>query len=399
MDQITVVGGGIAGLTAAIACAEAGAAVTVHEAHHTLGGRGRAAAGPYLAHEGPHVFYCDGPHWAWLAGRGLTGPPAPFSLRDQVSGVRFWHEGRLRRVPPVGWLRMVYGGRKQHAPADRSFRDWAAGIWGERAAAAAASFTGVVTYDADPGRLSAAFVWQLLMRVTAAPAAVRYPAGGWAGVIGRMAARAQALGVRIETGARAGRLPGPPVIVATQLESARQLLGDPGLAWESGRTALLDLGLQRRRGDPAMVNDLDTAAVVERLTAQDPSLAPAGCSLIQAHMPIRPAETRASALARLEDILDAAYPRWRHRVTWRREGTAAGRTGALDLPGTTWRDRPAVDRGNGIFLAGDMVAAPGMRGEISINSALQAASGALRCAQATTRQNQEPLLPAGPGSG
>lgn len=34
-----------AGLTAAITAAEAGAKVTVHEAHHTLGGRARTAAG------------------------------------------------------------------------------------------------------------------------------------------------------------------------------------------------------------------------------------------------------------------------------------------------------------------------------------------------------------------
>ncbi|MEV0341491.1 hypothetical protein AB0H49_20915 [Nocardia sp. NPDC050713] len=56
--------------------------------------------------------------------------------------------------------------------------------------------------------------------------------------------------------------------------------------------------------------------------------------------------------------------------------TAKNRTGALDLPGNTWRDRPAVDRGGDVYLTGDMVAAPGMRAEISINSALLAARGA-----------------------
>ena len=42
------------------------------------------------------------------------------------------------------------------------------------------------------------------------------------------------------------------------------------------------------------------------------------------------------------------------------------RSGALDMPGTTWRDRPAVDRGDGVFLAGDMVAAPGLLAEVSL---------------------------------
>lgn len=47
-------------------------------------------------------------------------------------------------------------------------------------------------------------------------------------------------------------------------------------------------------------------------------------------------------------------------------------SGALDLPGTTWRDRPAGDRGDGVFLVGDMVAAPGLLGEVSFNSAVAA---------------------------
>ena len=40
MREITIVGGGLAGLTAAISCAERGAAVRLLEAHELLGGRG-----------------------------------------------------------------------------------------------------------------------------------------------------------------------------------------------------------------------------------------------------------------------------------------------------------------------------------------------------------------------
>jgi hypothetical protein len=49
----------------------------------------------------------------------------------------------------------------------------------------------------------------------------------------------------------------------------------------------------------------------------------------------------------------------------------------VDLPGTSWRDRPAVDRGDGVYLAGDQVAAPGVLSEVSFNSALAAVSSAL----------------------
>ena len=68
---------------------------------------------------------------------------------------------------------------------------------------------------------------------------------------------------------------------------------------------------------------------------------------------------------------------WRSRVTWRRRQLMDGRSGALDLPGTTWCDRPAIDRGDGVFLCGDQVAAPGCLAEVSFASAIEAGTGAL----------------------
>jgi hypothetical protein len=140
---------------------------------------------------------------------------------------------------------------------------------------------------------------------------------------------------------------------------------------------LLDLGLRARPDDLFNVLDLDEAGYVARFSGRDPSVAPAGHALLQATMPVRPGESRAAALDRLERFVELGYPGWPDRVEWRRDGLAAGRSGALDLPGRTWRDRPAIDRGNGVYLAGDMVAAPGIRGEVSINSGLRAARAAL----------------------
>jgi hypothetical protein len=58
------------------------------------------------------------------------------------------------------------------------------------------------------------------------------------------------------------------------------------------------------------------------------------------------------------------------------------RTGAIDPPGKTWRDRPAIDRGSGVFLAGDMVAAPGCLSEIAWASGVRAGELALAAASA-----------------
>ncbi|BCJ69646.1 FAD-dependent oxidoreductase [Polymorphospora rubra] len=375
MESITVVGGGFAGLVAAITCAEAGARVHLLESHQRLGGRARATEPPYVAHDGPHVLYCNGPWWRWLADRDLTGAYATIPPRA-LAGVRFRYRGRLRRTPPAALLPVVTR-RRHDAPVDLDFHTWVRERHGAAAATAASNLMGVVTFDADPGRLAAAFVWQHLLRVTAPVPAVRYVTGGWNGLVDRLATRARVLGVRIETGARVTELPAAPVIVATSLDAAATLLGTSLPPVESGRSVLLDLAVRAARGDAFIVSDLDEAGWLERYTLPDPSVAPAGESLIQAQLPMRPGEPKADGLARLEALVDQALPGWRGRVTWRRDAVANGRTGALDLPGRTWRDRPAVDRGDGVYLAGDQVAAPGLLSEVSFHSAVTAARLAL----------------------
>ncbi|TVS84458.1 FAD-dependent oxidoreductase [Mycobacterium helveticum] len=375
--SVTVVGGGLAGLTAAIACAERGAVVTVHEAHSALGGRAKSSPAPYVANDGTHAFY-QGEPWRWLVARDLTGTVERLGIR-QLAGVRMRHRGQLRRLPPRALTAMVCFGRRRQAPVDRSFREWASVEFGDQAFAAAAGLLGPALYDADPGRLSAAFAFERLLRVTTPsyPPATRYPPGGWGAVVSQMAAHARGLGVVVETNSRITALPEDgPVIVATSLPAARNLLDDNSLQWESGNAALLDIGVHQHRSDPFAVFDLDEGGFVERFTSQDPSLAPALHSLIQGEIPIRPDETKASGIARLEALFDVSFPDWRGRVTWRRQQNAQHRTGALDLPGTTWRDRPKISRGDHRYLIGDMVAAPGLLAEVSINSALIASAAA-----------------------
>ncbi|REK87157.1 FAD-dependent oxidoreductase [Streptomyces inhibens] len=372
--QITVIGGGFAGLTAAISAAEAGAAVTLYEAHRTLGGRARTADAPYRTNDGPHALYNRGPHWAWLNQRGLLKPLAVPPLRE-ATRLRFFHRGSLHRLPPLGIVKLR--GRR-HAPVDEDFFSWASAQVGASAAHAAAQFVGVATFHHDPGTLSAAFVQERLRRTTSPLPEARYVRGGWSALIARMAQRARDLGVRIETGARVDTLPEEnPVIVAVQLDSARALLRDDSLTWSSARTVLLDLAVRTRRGDPFALSGLDFSGWIERFTCQDPGLAPHGEHLLQGQIGIAPGERRADGIARAERLLDAGFPDWRERTTWRREALSTGRTGAVDLPGTTWRDRPAIDRGYGVYLAGDQVAAPGVLSEVSFTSAIEAVSLAL----------------------
>lgn len=374
--HLTIVGGGVAGLTAAIAAREAGLDVTLHEASSQLGGRARTTRGTHRANWGPHVIYADGPLWGWLDQRGLAQPAHGYPYRGKVA---LRAGGRARLAPPAAVIPALLRLRHAQAPVDRAFFGWASErLKDEAAAARIAAFMGVATFDHDPGRLSAAFVHERLRRVVSLPPSVRYLPGGWAALAGRLAAHGRKLGARIETRSTVDTLPPAPVILAVPLPRAAALLGEPTLTQAGTRTALLDLGLVRRRSDPYVLSDLDAPGFAETFTLPDPSLAPPGEHLVQAQAGLRPGEDLPQGVARLEALLDSAFHGWRERVTWRRQHAVTGESGALDLPGTTWRDRPAVARGDGVYLAGDMVAAPGLLSEVSHHSAVTAVADLTR---------------------
>lgn len=383
-SDLTIIGGGLGGLIAAITAAEAGAAVELHEAHAGLGGRARTSGGPFLANLGPHALYADGPLWRWLAERDLLAPVA----RPLAHGFRFRWRSSLRRVPPAALVRalpLVWGA---DAPVEQAFTPWASAKVGPTGAAALAAAAGVATFTADPGALSAAFVQGRLQRALRVPPSARFVIGGWARLIETLEARAAAMGVRIARSSPVERVPEhQPVVVALELDAARRLLGDDSLRWPSGRVALVDLGLRAQRGDPYIVSDLDEGGWVERFSAQDPTLAPDGHSLLQVQLGTLAGEPLERAVARAEALVDAGYPEWREREVWRRRSILDGRTGALDPPGTTWRDRPAIDRGEGVFLCGDQVAADGLLAEVTWASAVEAGRLAAGAAQrAATRR-------------
>jgi phytoene dehydrogenase-like protein len=371
MRAITVIGGGLGGLVAAITARERGAAVRLIEAHKTLGGRWRSSRGPYIVHEGPHVIYRGGDLWRWLKRRGF-GSTASVPLR-LASRFTFWHGGNLYRRPPLPLIK-VLAARVGAVPVDESYLSWASRRFGEEAARVSAAATGVGIFYWNPGELAANFVWKRLKRVFAVPPAASYRQGSWGAMFADLGDYARARGVSIELGSRVTEV-GPGVtIVATELESARRLLTDDSLQWPSGRTALLDLGLAAGGRDAFAVSDLDSGGWLETFSLLDPSLAPDGHALVQMQMPLQPAEGKADGIRRLEAIADAALPSWRERVRFRLESIAAARTGAIDSVGTSWRDRPAIDRGDGVYLAGDCVAAPGLLSEVSFHSAIRAAT-------------------------
>jgi phytoene dehydrogenase-like protein len=378
---ITVVGGGLGGLIAAIECAEGGAGVTLLEARSRFGGRAVSTPPPFVANFGPHALYdyAGASLWPWLKRRNLHRQ----FTRPRSLAIRFrWH-GELRRRPPASLLKSLPT-LLRSAPVEENFRSWVEKRHGPDSASAAAAFAGVLTFDSDPGRLSAAFVQHRLRRILLhQPPVARYPVGGWSALIDRLAAHARSLGVTIETGHKVQTiddLDDGAVIVAVEPSAARRVLGDRSLRPESPRTALLDLGLTRRRGDPYLVFDLDYAAFVARYSAVVPGLAPPGHDLVQAMVGLGSGEDLAAGEARLSELLDSALADWRNRTVWSRRLIVRESSGAVDLPGSTWRDRTPVAIADAAWLVGDWVAAPGHLAEVSFNSARRAAKEAVEWA-------------------
>ncbi len=388
---VQIIGAGLGGLVAAITAAERGAQVTVLEGHAEVGGRWRVSRGAYAMHEGPHVMYRDGPIWAWLAERSLLGTPR--TVPTQALGrFRFRVDGRLRRRPPAELVRVLVS--RAQAPVDQSYADWAGDRYGERAAQISASASGVGVFHPRPGELSAAFVQQRLRRVFTLPPQAGYRQGGWGCLLNDLAEHARRLGVVIKTGERVNEIADRRTIVATSLPAAAVLLNDPSLTWPSGQVALLDLGLRRGPRDAFVVSDLDEGGWLEDFSVPDPTVAPPGGAAVQLQVPLGDGEGRAAATARLEALADLALPRWRDRVELRRDAVARGRTGAVDHPGRTWRNRPAIDRGNGVYLVGDQVAAPGWVSEVSFTRARWAAELATPNAPAFAGRSRRPNAPA-----
>ncbi len=360
--DLTIVGAGLAGLTAAIEAAERGWRVTVAEAHSRPGGRARSLADPFRANDGPHAVYVDGSWWAWLERRGLTPPivEAPRYATLVRTG------GRLGPWPAE--LSQAMAALPAEAPAGESFRAWLLRHVDAKTAEAIVGVAFIFTFDHDPGRLSAAFVHQRLRRALAG--GVRYVAGGWSTLVGLLAGRASRLGAQLRTQTRVPVLPAGPTILATSLAAARQLTGDRSLTWPSARLATVDLGM-RADGGPAWfrVVDTDNRIYAARYSLADPTLAPPGHELIQIAAACAPGERKADAERRVHRLLDQSWPGWRAAVQWHRSALRTHCTGAVDPPRTTWHDRPAVSRGGTLTVATDQSAAPGLLAEVGIAAA------------------------------
>jgi phytoene dehydrogenase-like protein len=147
--DLTIVGAGLAGLTAAIEAAERGWRVTVAEAHSRPGGRARSLAAPFRANDGPHAIYVDGPWWAWLERRGLTPPIVEAPRSTSLTGATLVRTGG-RLGPWPAELGQAMAALPAEAPAGESFRAWLLRHVDAKTAEAIVAVAFIFTFDHDP---------------------------------------------------------------------------------------------------------------------------------------------------------------------------------------------------------------------------------------------------------
>ena len=199
-SEITVIGGGVAGLTAAITSAESGAAVRLFEAHDELGGRARSTDGSVQGEPRPARDLRGGALWDWLTQRGLMPPVA----RPLLTGVRFHYEGAVHRTPPLSLIPPGLRLRGRMAPVDQDFRSWVTDHGDARTAGYAVLAGRRLHLPSRPRRAVGR------VRVAAQPAAPAHPEAG--GAVHRR---------RVDADGRGARAPRPGARRADRLRRTR----------------------------------------------------------------------------------------------------------------------------------------------------------------------------------
>jgi len=213
-DDVIIVGGGLAGLSAAVLLAKSGKKVRVFERANTLGGRGvTQEEADLLFNLGPHALYRKGPAHALLKRLGVKIK----GKMPNISGNEILWKGQLHPMPTspgtvfstdlFNWsgrmelIRKMLGVVFQnHEPQmERSIGDWLANeVQDPFIRDLLAGLFRLSTYANDPERLSAGGVLkQFRLALTGN---VLYLDNGWQTMVDGLVQKAQQFGVELEVG-------------------------------------------------------------------------------------------------------------------------------------------------------------------------------------------------------
>jgi phytoene dehydrogenase-like protein len=397
-----VVGGGPAGLIAAAKLADAGIATTLLEASSELGGRAASKRQfGFDLNQGAHALYVGGPGMRQLRSLGID--PERWNPASHRSV--FLRDGRVRRSPGgAAALARWLGSVLRHGPAGlerTSVNEWLSRTLPDHdARAAAGALVRVTTFVADHDALSADVAARQI-RLGAAPG-VRYITGGWGRIVDALHAQARQRGATIRT--RAGVRGLEPIAGGGwRVRLDDELLLASVIVLAAGEHGACVPLLRERApappGPAAEVSALDLGLSSLPRRGRTFGLGIDQPTYISKHSPPGQLDGTLISLVRygrgpratLESVADAVQPGWRERLTFDRFLPRMVAVSAIATPATGGlAGRPAVDRGDGLFVAGDWVGPEGWLLDAALSSGAAAASQAAAAARAAAARAAAP---------
>ena len=410
MGSVNIVGGGIAGLIAAVELGRAGANVRLFEAAADLGGRARTRhVDGFSLNQGPHALYRAGAFKRELDRLGI-----PYSGQRALSGTRqaIW-QGRLHDLPTsAGTLAMtslfrirdklafarVFKAINDGATGEGAFAHWLDAQKLSPVVRASLEALGRLTgYTNGSAEISAAAI---LDQIRIGLAGTLYLDGGWSMLANGLANAAREAGAELNTGARVERLLVEGRRSRLVMADGAEAVADATiLALGPHEAAALapaigSLAVEAREAMPVRANALDLALsripdgaydfalgidgpFYLSLHSRSAKLAPAGGAVVHVakYLPVGEMPER-DAIAELEGVADLVMPGWRAFEVRRQELRGMNVSQGL----SRWdRARPDVALGDapGVFIAGDWVGREGMIADAAAASAAEAARSVL----------------------
>jgi phytoene dehydrogenase-like protein len=426
--DVAVIGGGIAGLTAAAYLAQGGREVTLFEKANAIGGRARSVAyEDFWFNQGPHALYNGGEATDVLQELGIElsggSPPVPKTWGLKGGELHRFPAGPLSllttRLMSVGqrieFLQLLFKALRTEPASVAHVSTW---DWLQQHSPspivreAILALLRLTSYANAPRELSA----EILMRQfrLGVGRGVRYLDGGWQALVDALEETALQAGAVVHNQSRIVKISmhdqqpllhladGSPlvassVVLAVDPATAHELLPDDRTLREvaSGaqpvRMATLDIALRRLpRPERPIVLALDEPRYLSVHSAAA-KLAPAGSELVHVAWYLDDETAGAETEPALEALLDLAQPGWRAELVHRRflpemvvvNNLVTAPEGLAGRPG------PALPGTPHVYVAGDWVGNAGWLADAAFASARQAAQLLLQ--RSPRRIHSEPV--------
>ena len=407
-ERTIVIGGGLAGLTAAATLAKAGSAVTLVEGGSTLGGRARSRRRDgFDVNLGPHALYRVGGGLDVLRRLGVrvrgrrprvdrAGVFVDGGAQPALRFLRRATDDRLQVLRALAGL----GPRAAAEWAGRPVQEWIDEVTGDPVGRLiVSSVVRTATYSADLTMLDAGAA---TTQLRSAAHGVLYLHGGWSSLVDGLAEVIRTHGGEILVGTAAESIEHDDQVHGVRLVDGRVLTGRAAIiALHDPRRAagLLHGDAAARLGDfadgvvPVRLAHLDvtlrplpTARFPNLLGIDEPvfvsvpsavaDVAPHGAAVVHVARYLRPGEEHSDHRPLLEVVLDAHQPGWRDHVIDARympRSLVCGDHARVATGGAAGRAAPDAAGVAGVAIAGDWVGPDGTLADAAILSGERAA--------------------------